>query len=457
MRIRLECSLAVKEIADALGGSAENIKTEEITHIVTDSRKARHGDLFFPLKGERFDGEDFVPDAISRGALAVSRRHGNNIITASTAEDALLLTAKLYKRKLSSLRATVAITGSVGKTTTKEFTKIILSQKYRVHATRGNENNAVGVPYTLLSAPKYCEVLVCELGMNHIGEISALSKCIEPNIGVITNIGTAHIGNLGNREQIAKAKLEILDGMKDGTVIVPSEEALTQGFKGRKSLSLGTENANAKVIIKEETDAGILFDYKSDIENINGLFLKIPGQHILSCLSFGIYASQLLGASSNDISSAISNINGDILRQKYINVLDFRIYDDTYNSSPEAVKACISSIRRTSGGRFSVLLGDMLELGEKSRTIHFEIGKFIGASGAIRLYTLGEFGDEIAAGAMHSGMSREQIFVNGSNAHEAAASSIIDNHECGETILFKGSHAMRLSRVIELIKRYSGG
>ena len=457
MRIRLNCSLTVKELADALGGSAENIKNREITHIVTDSREAQIHDLFFPLKGENRDGESFVFDAISRGAVAISKKRGNNIITLNDTDDALLKTARLYKSKLSKLKATVAITGSVGKTTTKEFLKIILSEKYRVHATRENENNAVGVPYTVLSAPKECEVLICELGMNHRGEISALSKCIEPNIGVITNIGTAHIGNLGSREEIAKAKLEILDGMKGGTVIVPNGEPLTRDFNGRKSIALASGVANAKVFINEENGGGILFDYQSDVENINGLFLKIPGRHILSCLSFGIYTSQLLGLSSSDVLSAISKISDNILRQKYIDALDFRIYDDTYNSSPEAVKACVRSIRETSGGRFSVLLGDMLELGDEGQRLHFEIGKFIAENGAMRLFTLGEFSREIADGAMRSGMSAERIFINGKDAHGTVARSIIENHECGETILFKGSHATELSRVIELIKKYSGG
>ena len=458
MRIKLDCKVTLNEIANAISADFSEIGERVITHIVTDSRLAKGGDLFFALRGERFNGEQFVEEAIKRGAFAVSTKVGNGILSVESAENALLGAAALYKSKLPMLKATVAITGSVGKTTTKEFLKSILSIKYQTHATHENENNGIGVPYTILSAPRETEMLICEMGMNHAGEISSLSKCVKPDIGIITNIGSAHIGNLGSRENIARAKLEILDGMMGGALIVPLEERLTNEVYGRKTVSLSSKEANAFITVKEETERGTLFDYSSDFHTIRNIFIRIPGPHVPACLVNAIYAAEMLGVDSHDIFAEISLISDKNIRQNFINAGNFTICDDTYSSSPEALRAAIAMTKAVSKGNFSLLLGDMLELGKESARLHEEAGAYSAKCGAHRIYLIGDFAGNIADGAIRAGMDKELIFINSDKENpELTAKQILDHHAAGEIILFKASHALHLDRVIRIIKNFMGG
>ena len=457
MRIRLDNNLKLCEIAAALTAKAVCSENTEISHIVTDSRKAMPGDLFFALDGERFCGENFVSEALSRGAFAVSKKIGDGILTVDSPSDSLLKTASLYKEKLANLKATVAITGSVGKTTTKEFLSLILSEKYRTHKTRENENNNIGLPYTILSSPQNTEALVLEMGMNHPGEISKLSMAAAPDLGIITNVGRAHIGNLGSRENIAKAKLEILDGMKNPQVLVPDEESLLRDFKGRIGVSKANPGADICITVTEEGAMGTRFNYRSSLHEINDIFLKIPGRHLVDCLSLAICAGEMMMLSPDELIRGISQINENILRQKYIHLHDFTIYDDTYNSSPEAVEAVISAVKEARGNRFSIVLGDMLELGEHTERLHREVGKLVAKSGATRLYTVGPLAEKIADAAIVWGMSRSAVFRNPdiANTQKTAEQIMKDRHE-KEVIIFKGSHAARLDKIIETLREWKG-
>lgn len=457
MRIRLDKKLNLSEIAAALTAKIPRSDSTEISHIVTDSRKAMPGDLFFALDGERFCGEDFVSEAISRGAFAVSKKIGSGILTVDSPSESLLKTASLYKEKLSELKSTIAITGSVGKTTTKEFLSLILSAKYRVHKTRENQNNNIGLPYTIFSAPQNTEVLVLEMGMNHSGEISELSKTARPDFGIITNVGSAHIGNLGSRENIAKAKLEILDGMEKPIVAVPDEESLLWDFRGRIGVSNANPDADICITVTEESIHGTHFNYRSRLHEIKDIFLKIPGRHLVDCLSLAICAGEIMMLTPSELIYGVSQINNDILRQKYIKLHNFTIFDDTYNSSPEAVKAVISAVREARGDRFSLVLGDMLELGEHTERLHWEVGELVAKSGAARLYTVGPLAEEIANAALISGMSRDAVFRNPDIGHpEKTAEQILkDNHE-KEVIIFKGSHAARLDKIIDVLRERKG-
>ena len=223
MRIILSVPLTLSEIAENALSTHIFKGNVTVNAIVTNSKKASPGDLYIPLMGEKHNGEDYTEEARSRGAYILSSRDCNADIKTDDTTLSLLKIASYYKSKLRSLKKIIAITGSVGKTTTKNVLAKMVGAKYITHATKENFNNYIGLSYTLLSAPIDTEIIIAEIGMNHLGEISLMSKILNPDISVITNIGTSHIGNLGSRDMIAKAKLEITDGMKIINLVVPYE------------------------------------------------------------------------------------------------------------------------------------------------------------------------------------------------------------------------------------------
>ena len=244
MRIKLGIPLELSEVVEATRGRLnEKCHKSKIKFLSTDTRELEPGDLFVALRGERYDGNDFIKYAKERGAITLGDDISADILT-KFGNASLLFLASYFKNKLKRLKYTIAITGSVGKTTTKEFTKILLSTQYSVHSTPQNYNNLIGMPLTLLSAPADTEILILEMGMNRLGEISQMSKCAKPDIALITNIGTAHIGNLGSKENISKAKKEIFDGMTDGEKIIPYGEELLSNIENATYFSTVYEDAD---------------------------------------------------------------------------------------------------------------------------------------------------------------------------------------------------------------------
>ena len=240
MRIKTDIPIYISEIAQILKSDFNS--DSQVNAICTNSRNCENGDLFFALKGENFDGGDFIVQAKSKGAHTVANRINADFLVID-AYKALLSVASRYKQKINP-KYTVAVTGSIGKTTVKDFIYSLLSHTMNVHKSENNFNNILGLSYTLLSAKKETEALVCELGMNHRGEIDELSKAITPNISIITNVGTAHIGNLGSREEIAKAKLEIENGMSDGKTVIKDDEMLLKSAKNPYYISYTDTNAD---------------------------------------------------------------------------------------------------------------------------------------------------------------------------------------------------------------------
>ena len=226
MRIKLDTKISVNSIIQATNGITGLDKEMSFSSITTDSRECCPGDLFIAIDGETDSGENYIDQVIKIGAFALSKTSSIGCICVPDTVEALLQIASNYIKTLPFILYIIGITGSVGKTTTKEFAKIILSERFIVHSNPSSYNNALGLSLSILSAPKNTQILLMELGMNHAGEIGRLSKYLHPDMAIITNIGRAHIGNLGSREAIAKAKLEILSGMKDGTVFVPFGEKL---------------------------------------------------------------------------------------------------------------------------------------------------------------------------------------------------------------------------------------
>ncbi len=450
MRVKLGIPMKLFEIAHAVGGRTITAKNAIIKNISTDSRETEAGDLFIAIKGEKNDGEAFVTDARKRGGYILSRSPDHSDILHPDGRSALLSLASYYNKNLPYILYRIGITGSVGKTTTKEFLKILLSCKYITHASAGNFNNEIGLPLSILSAKRESQILIMEMGMNHRGEIKRLSECLCPNIGIITNIGTAHIGNLGSRECIAKAKLEITSGMKDGLLLVPDDEPLLECNMKRASFSLTSIDSN--YLLQSDTDGEIsLFKNRE-------LYAKSPfalgGEHHRKCLLAAASAAVEIGLSPEELSLGISSISDDNIRQKVFYRENYYFYADFYNASRESVLACIESARvERTASRKSLLLGDILELGDMSQAIHHEIGNAISPHIFDNLFLFGNLINEVALGAIEIGFPVEKIFINHDlSKPEICAEQIRSSCHTGELIFMKASRAIRLERVLDCFK-----
>lgn len=450
MRIELGIPMSLQEIAAITGGQPKLIENSLITHICTDSREVRPKDLFIALCGRRFDGADYVVSAKRNEAFILSSTAETSDIFHLDTRRALIDLATYYVKNLPYLLYKIGITGSVGKTTTKEFLKILLSEKYKLHASAGNFNNEIGLPLSVLSAKKNTEVLVMEMGMNSRGEISRLSKCLCPNIAVITNIGSAHIGRLGSKEQIAEAKLEILDGMNKGKIIVPKEEKLL--FHLNRKITFSTVDKEADIYLENNKNCGINIYKKT--ECLCSASFALPEEHHLKCLAAAVSVALESGLSPNELSQRTSHISGDITRQKDFFAEKYHFYVDCYNASRESMLATIKefSQKKTKESK-SLLLGEILELGDSREKIHIEVGESLSSKTIQRLFLYGKHAEEIGRGAVKSGFPSDRIYLN-SNTDEPSFTAEQIRKYCdeGEHIFVKGSRGLRLERVVDCFK-----
>ena len=447
MRIKLGIPLTLEEISLATGGLLMGSKKQMITHLVTDSREAAIGDLFFALAGKTRSGEDFKAEAKRIGAIVISTTDNNSDIIVPNVSSALLDLASYYLKKLPLLLYKVAITGSVGKTTVKEFSRLILKEKYKVHATVGNYNNEIGVPLSILTALSDTEVMIIEMGMNHLGEISILSKCFAPDIAIITNIGTAHIGNLESRENIAKAKLEIVDGMQGkNKIIVPFDENLLSNVEGRITVSIAEKCADF-TLIKSLSESISVLQRGVLLCELN---FELKEEHNLICLALSVALSLLLELSTSQIKLGVSQISRDNTRQNVVEIGNIYFLTDYYNASFESDISCINTLLGLTGySRKSLLFGDILELGEASNDIHKKLGSHIFPDEIFNLYLIGSEAEKIAIGAVENGFSADRIFFNKDlERPDITADQIKKNSIDNEIIGMKASRGVKLERVL---------
>ena len=451
MRIKLDLPLKVSEIVKAVSGIYKNTQEQEIVFVCTDSREVEKGDLFIALEGKRYNGEDFTDEALSVGAIPLSKRSLDGVIAVKNTYEALGKLTKLYKSKLPKLKKVAAITGSIGKTTTKEFAFVILSEQFTVAKSIGNYNNFLGLCLSILSSGRNTEILLLEMGMNSLGEISALSKIAEPDVAIITNIGSSHVGRLGSREKIAEAKLEILDGMKEKKLILPFGEKL---LPYSDHISYSTENEKSDYYIRREY--GRIDLYYGERWLLNATF-SIDEKHLTSCLAPAITLCCELGVPISKIRSGIKKIDRSSVRAEFINTAGLTLYSDCYNASPESVGAALEYIASLSEyPDKSAVLGSIMELGEMSEIIHKKIGAMAVKAGCRQLYFLGYGAPYMKDGAIEEGYTRDRIHLfTEKGCHRDAADEILKNSKKGELILFKGSRAMKLEAVIEAIKEMS--
>lgn len=455
--------LNIQEIAKNINGKLINPKENiTINGVSTDSRNIVRGNLFIPLIGEHFDGHSFVMQATEAGALAtlwqenvpLDSSHNIPIIMVSDTLIALQNLASWYRQIINPI--VIGVTGSNGKTTTKDLITAILTTKYKVHKTKGNLNNHIGVPLTLLRMPEETEVAVIEMGMSNIGEIERLSLIAKPDIAVLTNIGESHLEFLKTRENITKAKLEILKGLKeDGVAILPGDEPLIR-------LIFSKSEQNRSIIWVGETDKNDVYPIKIEMVNTEGIrfidshndqyYIPLLGVHNVSNALMAIQIGKKLSVSIQDIQKGLNNIELTGMRLEKVNgKKGYLILNDAYNASPTSMKASLQLL--ASLGEFKqrvAILGDMLELGEYAETFHEEIGKKCAEINLDYLIVTGKMGKSLVKAAKENGIKENKVkYFDDINL---IPKFIFENVSTEAVILVKGSRGIKLERIVNQIQ-----
>lgn len=428
----------------------------KISTVSKDSREIKENCLFLAISGENFDGHDYIQKAIDNGAVAVLSHRKNekypvNTLYVNDTRQAILDIAQGYRSMFNC--PITAITGSVGKTTTRGLTESVLSQKYNTHATKGNLNNQLGMPLTLLELNHSHEASVIEMGMSGFGEILSMARCAKPDIAVITNIGTAHMEFLGSREGICKAKMEILDGLyeRGGIAVLNGDEKLL--FEKRDEIKaetiwFGIENPECDVraedIISFEDSVEFTALYK---DNKFKAKLNLAGVHNVSNALVAVAVGFKLGLSCEQIAKGLYEYTPDGKRQRLYNKNGFTIYEDCYNASPDSMKAALDVLGSQKGGKKFAVLGSMMELGEYTKQGHIDTGLYA-CENADSVYLYGAYADFMAEGALKGGMTKDNIHIF--TSHEDMAKDLIEKAKTGDVLLFKGSRSMKMEQVLNL-------
>ncbi len=436
-----------------------------VTSAVIDSRKASDGALFVALAGENTDGHRYLLSAADLCASAVlveredvdleglAARRCSVILCDDTAL-ALGRLAKAYKETRTAL--TVAVTGSVGKTTTRQFIYSVLSRRFPTHKTEGNYNNELGLPLTLLKLTSAHGASVLEMGMSQKGEISYLTDLAKPDIAVITNIGTAHIEFLGSREAIRDAKMEIAEGLKEnGRLILNGDEPLLAGIEGAIYVSLHDPDSAFRAVNLRYTPEGMVFDALCPHGIMEGCRIPTLGEHTVLDAMYAVAVGVLAGLTDEEIRSGLASFEGVGMRQSIRSHKGMTFILDYYNAGAESMRASLTVAKRLAegcGGRTVAVLGSILELGEHSEALHRSVGAHTASLPVDLLFTFGEEAGFIAEEAKAQGIPSEAIasFPDVGDAApltEAIRASLRE----GDCILLKASHSIRLGRVADAL------
>lgn len=434
-------------------------KEHAIKGVAFDTRKIEKGNLFVPLRSDKADGHQYVQTAFENGAAAVlwQKDEPNPPQNAPVliVEDTLLALQDLahsYRKQVAP--KVIGITGSNGKTTTKDIAASVFSEKYRVHKTEGNFNNHIGLPITILSMPEDTEVVILEMGMNHKGEISALTKIACPEVAIITNIGEAHLQDLGSREAIADAKMEIVEGLSsNGLLIYPGDEPLLVNkmnqYKDIRFRSFGelAENDIYPEHFKMD-ESGI--EFVAPPLSDKALFLPISGRHNVFNVLAVLLAAQEYSIPINFIKHGLKQVKLSNMRMEWHEGLKgTKILNDAFNASPTSMRAVISMFSNMNGEKI-VVLGDMLELGKDEIKYHQQIGDELDPRKIKYVFTYGELGKYIAKAAkQHYKNDHVFAFTNKEELIATLTSKINGN----EIILFKASRGVKLEEIVEALKR----
>ena len=463
-------NLKIKDILKCTNGKLIIGDTEkECKNYSKDTRTIKKGDTYIGIKGEKFDGSSFWKNALNNGAETVIinnikldeieeyKKQNKNIIQVKDTIKAIGEMAS-YKMKIQKEKynlKVVGVTGSVGKTSTKDIIANVLSKKYKVLKTEGNNNNHIGLPLTILRIQDE-EIAVIEMGMNHLGEISYLTKIAKPDIAVITNIGTSHIGNLGSRENILKAKLEILEGMDKKKIVINNDNDLLNKWylENKNNIEIHTfgikneSEFNAKNIKLKENSSEFIFENKNEKINIE---VPVGGEHFILNALCGAAVGKLLNLNNEEIKNGIKDFKLTAKRME-INHLknNITIINDSYNASYESMKASISNLKNMNGERKIAVLGDMFELGDFSEKLHKEVGTEIYKNKIDKLYLIGNYSKFIGEEAEKEGYKKENIFYFENK--DELFNNLKNNLKSGDVILIKASNGMKLFEIAEKLK-----
>lgn len=433
---------------------------ESIADIVIDSRKVQHGSLFFAIQGESQDGHQYIPAAVESGAICIVSHQdlGDTnfpyILVDSTSQ-ALLDMAKYYRDSFPNLKV-VTITGSVGKTSTKEMIASVLSQKYKVHKTLGNFNNQWGLPLSIFNIEEGDEISVLELGVNHFGEMRILSKTASPDVCVMTNIGVAHLEFFKTREGILEEKRQMLMDVKDGGhIILNGDDDLLSTISpvnGIKPLFFGSNSQNDVYSCNVESIG--LRGSTCDIHLPGGksfeCHIQVPGSHMVLNALAGASVGFCLGLTTDEIRRGILDYSSIEGRNNLLETKDFIILDDCYNANPVSMKAALDVLSLAIGRKVAIL-GDMGELGPEEIALHKELGEYAAQKHINLVVAIGPLAKYIAEGASDKQPHTKALWFD---TKEKFINNMKNLLETGDNVLVKASHGMDLPVVVEALMNY---
>ncbi|MCF0143161.1 MAG: UDP-N-acetylmuramoyl-tripeptide--D-alanyl-D-alanine ligase [Parasporobacterium sp.] len=448
----------IKEITGGKLFNADETSEKEIFSVVSDSRKIAPDSLFLCIKGEKSDGHAFASEAIEKGAMAVICEYvpegftGPYILVESTLK-ATQAMAEFYRSQLDI--KVVGVTGSVGKTSTKEFIAAVLSRKYKVHKTKANYNNEWGVPFTILDIQDSHEAAVIELGIDDFGQMDALAKIVKPDIAVITNIGQSHLEQFKNRDGILRAKREIFNYMDySGTALLNGDDdklVTVLNVKGKRPVFFGLDkhcDISAEKII-DHGFSGIEFDMvfrDGGGRMAMHINMPVPGKHLIYAALCAAYAGSALGVPMLSIKAALNSMEPVDGRSNIKKGEHFTVIDDCYNAAPASMASSIDILKNASGRKVAIL-GDMFELGEDSDKLHFQVGKYAGKAGLDLIICVGKSAEKMFMGAKMS-TDKQVEFYHSIDEAKAMIQYLVED---GDTILVKASHGMNFTEISELL------
>lgn len=443
--------MLLSEIADAVCGILKG-EDKAVSSISTDTRTIEKDSLFVCIKGENFNGHTFAQKALENGAACVLSEENvdcENVIYVKSTRQAQLDLAAHYRKKFKI--PVVGVTGSVGKTTTKEMISCILEEKYKTLKTEGNFNNDIGVPRMIFRLDESYGAAVIEMGMSNLGEISALAKAVMPTCSVISNIGVSHIENLGSRENILKAKLEILDGMEKNSALF---------LNGDNDMLYGVKNSNYKIITYGVNAANLDFTAENIKADGEKTFFDVHSKNIrqkitLPCVGihnvYNALAAFAVGTyhsvSPEECACALEKYIPSGMRQKIVRKNGIIFIEDCYNASPDSQKASLNALLSIEGKRHIAVIGDMLELGSYSEKAHRDVGVYAAQKKTDILFVYGKESLYSAQSARESGLENVFYFSDKEKLSEA----ILNTLQEGDVISFKASRGMRLEDAIKMI------
>lgn len=442
--------------------------------VCTDSREAGEYSLFLALRGEKVDGHSYILSALGNGCTCVlceylpdSLKNRGLCFCALIVPDvmkALGAIAKAYGRHTGQKK--IAVTGSVGKTSTKEMIFSVLREQYRVHKTEGNHNSTLGMPLSLLAADRNTQVSVLEMGMSGMGEIEFMSRIAEPDIAVITNIGSAHLEMLGSRENICSAKMEVVQGMPaGGKLILNGDEPLLCLMKGSSYepiyVSVVSRDADYRAMNIRYTAHGTVFDMIYRRRVVTNIEIPVLGEHHVYNALFAFAVGVEMGMPEDAIRRGLLNFRNTGMRQRIIDWEGVTILEDCYNASPESMSAALRVLRAMSsqlGGRRIALLGDMKDLGPDSADMHRAVGAMAADADLDLLVTYGDLAVDIALEAVMHGVPRERVIVMPESKGKTETANVLrQNLRRGDCLLVKASRAMAMEDILTLLKQGKPG